>query len=1340
MTTAAANQPPDLSRFDLQPVKKGAGPDLSRFDLQPVEKGPAGPDLSRFDLQPVSPPAEGPMRAYMPPAEMLSQEETPASDTSYMEPESLAGRLALSAPKGMYSLTAPYTAQPASWLAQKVGAPESIQEALAILAETPELGPSESVAEGIARQGLEIGGMVAGWPVSALGGAGAGGKAATLRLLKRFAPKAGKAAKAAAAVGGTFQGMGAAGLLAEATAPPGEGGVTPGGVAGALVPGVEVGRFAKAVAETPERMVERAYGFEGGESSYDIPAPERAYATVGEATPAVLMGMGMRGGLRRPRRGLEGQQAAATELMRQAQAAQGRRAPPLEPQPGQARPLEPQPQRGQARPPRVAVAAGESAPIARPPRVWQETQKGRQVRLEDVRAALEENIGRKLTAEEGQFLQDEFTKTIAASRVRPHPIPTPEAPTYPTRGKPQKGLAPRAQEIRGHPRQAGPPRDVAKGSKAKGREGVQRPSKAKPEARVREVQEVPKAKVEKPAAELVPKPAPRPGEPIVVTAEAMPAEFPESISLGTGRPASAFPGGARMPRTWLKKFMQTVPEFREKAEFTVEKGKLTFRSFTSSFTVEPKMLGLEPKSLTEGQKVKVDIASFGLKKPTKVDVLEARAMGRIKKRGTRLKAGIDPAELADYAIIGAAKIVKGTVKFADWSKEMVKGYGYRIEPYLVAIYKQSKKLTKTHPDKWAAADYRGKEIAAAAKTPFDEEVPEKQTTAQAATWLAKAKKHLAPVKEYVGRADPRRYVEKVVLPPTVLDSQRPVSPEFLKKFAKDIKTATPARHKTEALRHKERQRRAAIASSIHERGEGEEVMKRSLAAQAGELPIVGFEPIAKKYTQAERDAAQDHIRTHSVLEGKSYEKNSIAQAFRNILDLGALPTQSELAWFNAIFGPEVTRALLKQYGTGAMAGRALREANDLERAHLSSFDMSAPGRQGYILSLTHPVEAGKALAHSVVALGSEKHTAEVARTINKSPFREEMDAVDLFIADTSSSPLSSEGVRVKTGRKIKGKDQYTTRGAKDEFYRSDIPARLARAKLKGWTFWPAFWKVMQLAPRNIHASGRAYSTYLNIMRTRVYELRSAEMKKAGLDWRNDEHFIHFKRFASLLNNGTGRGPKLTKSALTRDGIYSQRLLTSRFVYPVKLARLLADPKTPWPVRKETIRQLATVAGGSLGFAMLINFTGDEGLGLHSAHVELDSRSSDFFKVRVGKTRYDIGAGFGQVIRVFAAIWTDEYKDLRTGRVRSLRDIGKKVTQFIRYKMAPLPSAGWSLVQRQTPDWEDATAGNIAHQLLLPINLQTIYEVGKEYGPDQIWRAIPETGGIGVSVYEREKRP
>src|SRR4029077_13331357 len=64
---------------------------------------------------------------------------------------------------------------------------------------------------------------------------------------------------------------------------------------------------------------------------------------------------------------------------------------------------------------------------------------------------------------------------------------------------------------------------------------------------------------------------------------------------------------------------------------------------------------------------------------------------------------------------------------------------------------------------------------------------------------------------------------------------------------------------------------------------------------------------------------------------------------------------------------------------------------------------------------------------------------------------------------------------------------------------------------------------------------------------------------------------------------------------------------------------------------------------------------------YGANVELDPRSSDFGKIRVGKTRYDIWGGNQQLVRTIAqlaptrhnGVWGQYTKSTSTGKLRHL---------------------------------------------------------------------------------------
>ena len=62
------------------------------------------------------------------------------------------------------------------------------------------------------------------------------------------------------------------------------------------------------------------------------------------------------------------------------------------------------------------------------------------------------------------------------------------------------------------------------------------------------------------------------------------------------------------------------------------------------------------------------------------------ARERIKGRGLRMYAGVDPAELKDELIVATNYVAKGVVKFADFAKEMVREFGESIRPHLRKLF------------------------------------------------------------------------------------------------------------------------------------------------------------------------------------------------------------------------------------------------------------------------------------------------------------------------------------------------------------------------------------------------------------------------------------------------------------------------------------------------------------------------------------------------------------------------------------------------------------------------------------------------------------------------------
>lgn len=97
------------------------------------------------------------------------------------------------------------------------------------------------------------------------------------------------------------------------------------------------------------------------------------------------------------------------------------------------------------------------------------------------------------------------------------------------------------------------------------------------------------------------------------------------------------------------------------------------------------------------------------------------ARARLRARGFRAMSGLDPADAADLAIIGADALLEGVADFSAWSERMIADIGEKITPHLADIFTASqksveKKLAGPTPKKSVPL---GKTTPKAAKTPDD---------------------------------------------------------------------------------------------------------------------------------------------------------------------------------------------------------------------------------------------------------------------------------------------------------------------------------------------------------------------------------------------------------------------------------------------------------------------------------------------------------------------------------------------------------------------------------------------------------------------------------------------
>jgi hypothetical protein len=133
--------------------------------------------------------------------------------------------------------------------------------------------------------------------------------------------------------------------------------------------------------------------------------------------------------------------------------------------------------------------------------------------------------------------------------------------------------------------------------------------------------------------------------------------------------------------------------------------------------------------------------------------------------------------------------------------------------------------------------------------------------------------------------------------------------------------------------------------------------------------------------------------------------------------------------------------------------------------------------------------------------------------------------------------------------------------------------------------------------------------------------------------------------------------------------FSPRYAISRFNLLNPATYIKMSPKA----RAEALKNVGVYIGVA-AMAMAIAKAG-------GAEVEMDPRSTDFGKIKVGDTRYDILAGLQQWVRLISQVVSGEKKTI-AGDVQELSDPTKYkpdtradvIERFLRSKAAPIPGA------------------------------------------------------------------
>lgn len=283
---------------------------------------------------------------------------------------------------------------------------------------------------------------------------------------------------------------------------------------------------------------------------------------------------------------------------------------------------------------------------------------------------------------------------------------------------------------------------------------------------------------------------------------------------------------------------------------------------------------------------------------------------------------------------------------------------------------------------------------------------------------------------------------------------------------------------------------------------------------------------------------------------------------------------------------------------------------------------------------------------------------------------------------------------------------------------------------------------VQGAKQIIQFSQRAYDITLDYMRANIAKKHidsQGGVEAVMKNW-NTAQFRSLGRVIDTIT-GVGRGGRgITGQQFQKmqpalsELFFSAQLWKSRLdlLNPLYYMEVANNP-VAFRLAVRSGAQFAATVGTVLGLATTLG-----------AKVETDLRSSDFGKIRIGNTRFNIMGGLQQNIVFAARMLMGEYKSSTTGIVTPL-DTGKPggmtrlgvAGRMVENKLAPVISEIISQIRGTNISGEKMTGRERFTSTLsnlVPLNIQDTYDAIAEYGPAGAANFIPSSIGIGASTY------
>jgi hypothetical protein len=447
------------------------------------------------------------------------------------------------------------------------------------------------------------------------------------------------------------------------------------------------------------------------------------------------------------------------------------------------------------------------------------------------------------------------------------------------------------------------------------------------------------------------------------------------------------------------------------------------------------------------------------------------------------------------------------------------------------------------------------------------------------------------------------------------------------------------------------------------------------------------------------------------------------RAAKRMLSAENLQTQLELrklkhAFAKRVFDAEMAKRTRIQKGFGLVV-----ETFNATRSIMTSIDWSAILRQS-LFTFGHPVLAAKVFKPMFLATFSEAQNVNIEEQIRKRPNYQLYERAKLHLTESHGyDPKRVEEQFV--GRWLERIEEVDGEAGKN----------LAR-------------KVHRWATAPVRGSGRAYSTFTNLMRVEMFDTLYGSLVNDPTAPAQAE----LEAVANLVNVFTGRGT--FGKTVDAGGVaasmllFAPRYLASRFNVllgqPILRGYLASEPGTNKRIARMAAKEYARTLVGMAAIyglaAMWQAVNGDDDD--EEPIATLDPRSSDFGKIKFGNVYLDPMAGLAQATVFMARVWAKE--TTVDGEVRSLgpdRDFGQRsvydvMADFGRSKLSPMSGFIVNSLTDEGFGGEPLTNIEAAQELVAPLAWREVPGVVKDQGlPEGM--ALMTLSWLGMGIQYRD---